>query len=312
MKILVTGGAGFIGSNIVDSYIEAGHDVIVVDDLSSGCIENINSKARFYQVDIQSTEIVKIIEEERPNIINHHAAQKSVPKSVDDPILDANINVIGLLNLLNAAVSAQVSKIIFASSGGALSGNTDVIPTSENCEPSLISPYAITKYISEKYLHFYQITYGLNYTVLRYSNVYGPRQNADGECGVVPIFMNNILNNNQSYLFTYEDMPLGTTRDYVYVADVCKANISALENGDNNIFNIGTGKEISISEIYNIILDMSSRSELPLIRKAERKGDVRRSALCSKKANKDLKWEASTSLHQGIRETFSFLLSKHR
>lgn len=308
MKILVTGGAGFIGSNIVDSYIESGHDVVVIDDLSSGKIENVNPKAKFYQVDIRSLDIPSIIIDEKPDVINHHAAQKSVPQSVEDPILDADINLIGLLNILNSAIKANVKKVIFASSGGALSGNSQVIPAKEVCEPSLISPYAITKYTSEKYLEYYNQTYGINYTVLRYANIYGPRQIAEGECGVLPIFMENIINNQPSTLYTYEDMPKGTTRDYVHVSDICRANILALSHGDNSVFNIGSGNEYYIADIYNILLSISN-SKQPLITEKERLGDIRRSALDYSKALQTLNWQPQINLQDGIKETFSYYLS---
>lgn len=299
MKILVTGGAGFIGSNIVDAYINSGHEVVIVDDLSSGKKQNINSKARFYQEDIRSKSLVEIIIKESPDIINHHAAQKSVPKSVNDPLLDADINIIGLINLLNASVKANVKKIIFSSSGGALAGNAQVIPTPEVTDPLLISPYAITKFMSEKYLQFYSLTYGLKYTVLRYANIYGPRQLPEGECGVIPIFMDNILNGRPSYLFTFDDMPQGTTRDYVFVDDVAKANVLALTKGDNDIFNIGTGKELLIGDIYNVLIKTSG-CDLPLIRQKERIGDVKRSALDASKAHKLLDWKPKVGIVEGI------------
>lgn len=303
MRIVVTGGAGFIGSNIVDFYINEGHDVFVIDDLSSGKKKNIHSKAQFYQLDIRSEAAAKIIQEIAPDVINHHAAQKSVPKSVEDPALDADINIMGLINLLNAAIKANVKKVIFASSGGALSGNSEIIPAPETANPSLISPYAITKYMSEKYLDFYAITHGLKYTVLRYSNVYGPRQIPEGECGVIPIFMDNLLHGRPSTLYTYDDMPQGTTRDYVYVDDVAHANLLALTKGDNEIFNIGTGNEITIGGIYDILLKVSG-SELPLIRAKERVGDVKRSALNADKAYEIMGWKAEMGTEEGVRITY--------
>lgn len=174
MKVLVTGGAGFIGSHVVDTYIQHGHEVVVVDHLRSQKKKRVHDQARFYNVDIRSEQFEWVVEQEQPDIINHHAAQKSVPYSVKDPLYDADMNVMGFLNVLEACVKHQVNKIICASSGGALAGNK--IPATEDLEPQFTSPYAISKYIGEKYLHFYSSHYGLNYTVLRYSNVYGPRQ----------------------------------------------------------------------------------------------------------------------------------------
>jgi UDP-glucose 4-epimerase len=243
MKILVTGGAGFIGSNVVDAYINAGHEVVVVDDLSSGKQENLNPGAKFYLADIRSEEIKKIFEEERPEVLNHHAAQISVPASVEDPIFDADVNIKGLLNLLEAAVKNETKKVVFISSGGAIYGEAVEYPTSEAYPPIPLSPYAITKFASEKYLAFYDHHYGLDYTVLRYANIYGPRQIPHGEAGVVAIFMENLLEKRPSTLYHFPDEPRGMVRDYCYVEDVARANILALEAGSREAFNIGTGTE---------------------------------------------------------------------
>jgi UDP-glucose 4-epimerase len=279
--------------------------VVIVDDLSTGKIENINPEAKLYLMDIRSAELKKVFELEKPDIVNHHAAQKSVPESVKNPKHDADINIMGLLNLLELCVEYKVKKFIYVSSGGALAGDADIIPTDEAYIPKMISPYAITKYTGEKYLYFYSAIYGLEYTVLRYANVYGPRQTYDGECGVIPIFMNNILHNKPSRLNTYSDMPKGTTRDYIYVEDVCSANISALTKGENKIFNIGTGNELYIADIYDII-QKTAGSDLPLLIERERPGDVRRSALNSQKANDILKWRPEVSLKDGIQKTLKF------
>lgn len=310
MKILVTGGAGFIGSNVVDKFINAGHEVVVVDDLSSGKIENLNSKAKFYLMDICSENLEKIFELEKPDIVDHHAAQKSVPKSVEDPIHDAEINVIGLLNVLNNCVKYDVKKVIFVSSGGALSGDADIIPTKEAYIPQFIAPYAITKFVSEKYLHFYAVTHNLNYVSLRYANVYGPRQIPDGESGVLPIFMNNVLDGKPSRLLTYSDMPRGTTRDYVYVDDICEANLLALTKGENEVLNIGTGKELYIADLYDTMQKIMN-SDLPLILESERVGDVRRSAIDSSKAKNILGWSPKVTLSDGINQTYKYL-TQHR
>lgn len=307
LKILVTGGAGFIGSNVVDAYINEGHDVVIVDNLSSGKTGNMNPKATFYQVDIRSDELDHVFETEKPDVVNHHAAQKSVPDSVKDPIHDADINVMGLLNVLERSIQHGVEKVIFVSSGGALAGDADVIPTDETSLPEMISPYAISKYVSEKYLHFYAVTHDLKYTVLRYANVYGPRQIADGECGVVPIFFDNYFANRPSQLFAYADMPKGTTRDYVYVEDVARANVLALTKGKNVVLNIGSGIERYIADIYH---DMQAviGHDLPLHRQSERVGDVRRSCLDCTRAQDVLGWEAEVDFKAGIRKLYDYLL----
>ena len=203
MKIMVTGGAGFIGSNVVDGYVEAGHDVLVVDDFSSGKRSNVNRDARIYEMDIRAGEIAKVMEREKPDVLNHHAAQISVPASVSDPLLDADINIKGLLNLLENAVRHGVKKVIFISSGGAVYGAASEYPTSEAYQPIPLSPYAVSKYCSEHYLAYYRHQHGLDYTTLRYSNIYGPRQIPHGEAGVVAIFMDNLLNGRPSTLFHF-------------------------------------------------------------------------------------------------------------
>ncbi|MFB5191678.1 NAD-dependent epimerase/dehydratase family protein [Alicyclobacillus fastidiosus] len=309
MKILITGGAGFIGSHVVNAYIEAGHEVVVIDNLSSGTESRVHPKAKFYQMDIRSDELEAVFARERPDVVNHHAAQKSVPKSVEDPRYDAEFNVMGLLNLLECCRKHGVHKFIFISSGGALAGDAPVIPTDENVNPVMISPYAIHKYVGEKYLHFYRVTYNLHYTVLRYANVYGPNQIADGECGVIPIFMNNILSEKPSTVFAYADQPRGTTRDYVYVEDVAEANILALTGANDEILNIGSGDEIHTEDVYHLIARIAG-STLPLHHASERVGDVRRSVLDCTKAKEVLGWTAKTSLEEGVKKTLDWLKSE--
>ncbi|WP_258109869.1 NAD-dependent epimerase/dehydratase family protein [Alicyclobacillus sp. SP_1] len=311
MKILITGGSGFIGSNVAEAYLSAGHEVVVADNLSSDSAACLPSDVRLYPISIESPDFGNLLKLEQPDVINHHAAQKSVPMSVENPMLDARINALGLLNVLEAAVQHNVRKIIYISSGGALAGDAPVIPTDESYIPKMISPYAIHKYLGEQYLHFYSVTHGLEYTVLRYANVYGPRQIADGECGVVPIFMNNLLSNQPCTLFAYANQPRGTTRDYVYVKDVCAANVAALTKANQAVLNIGTGIEVDTETVYEELAQLIGR-ELPLIRRPERVGDVQRSALDCRKAAELLDWKPTTPLRDGLRETLAWLEDSRR
>ena len=310
MKILVTGGAGFIGSNVVDGYIRAGHQVSVVDNLFTGKLSNLNPSAKFHQVDVRSGEIGKIIEEDKPDVINHHAAQISVPASVEDPLLDADINIKGLLNLLEQAVTHRVKKVIFISSGGAIYGEATEYPTTEFYPPRPLSPYAIAKFCSEYYLAYYKHQYGLEYTVLRYANIYGPRQIPHGEAGVVAIFMNNLLAGQRSILNHFSEEPAGMVRDYCYVGDVVEANLAALSQGDGDFFNIGTGKGTKTLELFRTIYQAVKeiKPDLPLeladpMRQQARPGDLKQSCLVVEKAKKILGWASVTPLAEGIRRT---------
>ena len=265
MKVLVTGGAGFIGSNVVDGLIGAGHQVLVVDNLYTGKRSNVNPEARFFELDIRARETAELIKRERPDIIDHHAAQISVPDSVSDPLFDADINIKGLLNLLEAARKYGVGKFIFISSGGAIYGEASEYPTSEGCRPQPLSPYAVSKFSSEHYLEYYRHQYGLDYTTLRYANIYGPRQIPHGEAGVVAVFMDNLLKERQSTLNHFVEDENGMVRDYCYVGDVVRANLLALEKGSGDFFNIGTGVGTKTSALYDTIFKafMEVRQELP-------------------------------------------------
>ncbi len=316
MKILVTGGAGFIGSNVVDGYINEGHKVIVVDNLFTGKRENLNPDARFYEVDVRSSEVGDIIKKERPDVINHHAAQISVPESVADPLFDADVNIKGLLNLLENAVQYGVKKVIFISSGGAIYGDAEEYPTSEAYQPHPLSPYAITKYTAEYYLAFYKHQYGLEYTTLRYANIYGPRQIPHGEAGVVAIFMDNILKGKKSLLYHYPEDEDGMTRDYCFVGDVVKANIKALTSGSCDFFNIGTGVGTKTLELYRMILgiykEMGYRVDADLempAREPARPGDLKKSCLVVEKAKKAFGWIPETDLKTGLLKTWKWRLS---
>ena len=315
MKILVTGGAGFIGSNVVDGYIDAGHEVLILDNLYTGKRSNVNPQARFYELDIRSPEAAEVILQEQPDIINHHAAQMSVPASVSDPGFDADVNIRGFLNLLEASVKSGVKKVIFISSGGAIYGEADEYPTSESYIPKPLSPYAITKYSSEHYLAYYRHQYGLNYTTLRYANVYGPRQIPHGEAGVVAIFMNNLMEGTQSMLNHFPEDDRGMVRDYCFVGDVVSANLAALNRGSGDYFNIGTGEGTKTGDLYKTILNAMKETERPVSEKMfemkkqlARPGDLKKSCLIIRKAADILAWKPKVQLNAGIRETLKWRL----
>lgn len=306
MKILITGGAGFIGSNVADRYISLGHQVIIVDNLVTGRLENIPSQATFIEMDICDAKISNVFAAEKPDIVNHHAAQMDVRKSVSDPIYDANVNVIGGLNLLQNCVEHRVNKFIFASTGGAIYGEQDYFPADEKHPLRPLSPYGITKLTTEKYLYFYHQTYQLNYTVLRYANVYGPRQNPHGEAGVVAIFSEKILKDQQP-IINGDGLQ---TRDYVYVGDVVQANELVLENGDQNIYNIGTGIETNVNELFTKIVQKSGKA-VPEQHGAAMPGEQMRSVLDSSYIQEELKWTPAVNLEEGIAHTVDYFRSKY-
>ncbi|UCF96097.1 MAG: NAD-dependent epimerase/dehydratase family protein [Spirochaetaceae bacterium] len=305
MKVLVTGGAGFIGSHVADTYLQAGHEVIIVDNLSTGSTRNIPKKAKFYLLDIGTQELDKVFALEKPEIVNHHAAQISVTVSTRDPMQDARINALGLLNLLGTSVRHSIKKFIFISTGGAIYGDTEVMPTPEEHPPQPISPYGIHKFLGEQYLRFYAAQYGLKYTVLRYANVYGPRQNPLGEAGVVSIFINTLLKGETPTVFAYPEEPEGMLRDYVYVEDVAKANLLAADRGTGELINIGTAITTTTGALYQAISSFFSNSPEPKHGEA-RPGDLRRSCLDIRKANKILAWKPSVDLKEGLSRTVNF------
>lgn len=314
--VLVTGGAGFIGSHVVEGYIKEGFKVVVVDNLSTGKLENIQGvidteSVVFCKTDIRDKEeLDKIFDKYRPEYVNHHAAQKSVPYSVENPQYDLDVNLKGFLNLLEMINKYNVKNVILVSSGGALS--KEIVGNEKSFEddvPQLLSPYAITKFSMEKYVEIYARKYGFDYSVLRYANVYGPRQDADGECGVIPIFVNNILENKKSYLMTYEDMKRGCTRDYVFVSDIVKANLMASYNPVNTVVNIASGLEQPILDIYEKIVEIfDAEKKIEIV--GPREGDVRRSVLDATKANKLLKWKYKIDLEEGLLLLRDYLASR--
>lgn len=305
MKILVTGGAGFIGSHIVNTYIDAGHDVIVIDDLSSGDKNLINPKAHFCHLNIYSPEVKTALEKEQINVINHHAAQISVSESISDPLFDANSNIIGTLQLLQSAVSWKIDKFIFASTGGAMYGEQLTFPASEEhpCKP--LSPYGISKLCAENYINYFANQHGLNTTILRYSNVYGPHQNPHGEAGVVAIFCQRLKEGLPPIICGDGEQ----TRDFVYVRDIAQANVIALNPQCTGTYNVGTGNETSVNFLTQGLLKVS-KSAISAEHSSPKKGEQRRSAIDSKKLLKSFGWKPSVSLEEGLVETFSYFKNK--
>lgn len=305
MKILVTGGAGFIGSNIVDAYIGGGHEVFVVDDLSSGSLDNLNPRAKFFQMDVRDPQIAKVFEQNRFDVMNHLAAQMDVRRSVADPIFDATVNIVGTLNLLENCVKTRVKKVIFASTGGAIYGEQDYFPADESHPTRPLSPYGIAKVSVEKYLFYYNAVCGLTHVVLRYANVYGPRQNPHGEAGVVAIFTNKLLHGEQPVI----NGDGRQTRDYTYVGDVVRANVLALGYEKPDIFNIGTGKETDVNTLFRYLNEAigSSADERHGPHKA---GEQLRSVIDFSKAKRLLGWEPKVELGEGIRLTVEFFKKK--
>ena len=303
-KILVTGGAGFIGSNVVDALLDNEHEVVVLDNLSTGFHTNINPKVTFYNVDIRDeNKVRRIFELEKPDFVNHHAAQMDVHRSTREPIFDAQCNILGSLNLIIQSVATGVKKFIYASTGGAIYGEPKYLPVDENHPINPISQYGISKHTVEHYLYLYSVNHGLKYTVLRYPNVYGPRQNPHGEAGVIAIFTQKMLNNQRPTIFGDGNQ----TRDYTFVSDIVEANIFALTKGDNTIYNIGAGIEISVQQIFDslkAILNEGAK-EQPIYGD-ERIGEIQRICLDATKAKRELEWIPKTRFHHGLKRTVEY------
>ena len=301
MKIMITGGAGFIGSHIADLLIQNGHAVVVVDDLSNGRKENINPRAVFHHTSILDGGLAELFSKERPEVVIHHAAQISVRDSVKDPLRDMEINIKGSVQLLEHCKDHRVKKIIFSSTGGALYGEQDYFPADENHPMRPLSPYAIAKLSVEKYLFFYFTTHRLPYTALRYANVYGPRQDPFGEAGVVAIFCQRMLKGDQPVI----NGDGNQTRDFVYVGDVARANLLALQHEVTGEINIGTGVETSINTIFNEIRSFVAPGT-PEVHGPAMPGEQLRSVLSYQKARNVLGWEPTMPLTEGLKHTVDF------
>ena len=301
----MTGGAGFIGSHIVDQCIAAGHEVFIIDNLwqgGGGKEANVNPRARFYEVDIiDELNLARIFDQVRPEVVSHQAAQHSVAVSTKNPTFDASVNVLGLLNVLKNCTRVGTRKIVFASSA-ATYGTPVRLPLDEDIPQFPESPYGITKMVAEHYLRYWQDAHSLRYTALRYGNVYGPRQDPNGEAGVLAIFAQRFLNREPVRI----DWDGEQCRDYVYVEDVARANVIALERGDNDIFCIGTGRPVSVNELYRTLSGIVGYQP-EIIHAPKRAGDIYLSYLTCGKAERVLGWKASVPFEEGVRATLASL-----
>ncbi len=306
-RIVVTGGAGFIGSHIAERYIADGHTVAVIDNLSSGRREYIPHGAAFFELDIKDTaEIVRVIGDFEPDVLSHYAAQINVRKSITDPVTDARENIIGGLSVIRSAIQAGVGRFIFASTGGAIYGDPPVaaLPVSEGMSPDPLSPYAIAKLAMEHYIRVLCGLSGITFVILRYSNVYGPRQVIKGESGVVAIFTQKFIQGERPVIFGDGRH----TRDYVYIKDVVEANVAALAKGDNSVMNIGTGIRTSVNEIYEKLREVMG-SSIEAIPGAAIPGEVEHISLDASLASRELGWHPSYSLDDGLGETVEYYKS---
>jgi UDP-glucose 4-epimerase len=303
MKVLVTGGAGFIGSHVVDILLETGHSVSVVDNLwehGGGKLENVNPKATFYKIDICESALSEVFQKEQPDVICHLAAQHSVKISTDDPVHDANVNILGLINILQNATKFGVKKIIFSSSG-ATYGTVEKMPVDENTRQSPESPYGITKMASESYLRFWKNMYDLDFTILRYGNVYGPRQDPLGEAGVIAIFARQILLREPVRI----DWDGEQQKDYVYVRDVARANLLSLTNGGGSAYCVAHGNGTSVNDLYKSLVSEIGY-EVEIRRAPKRPGDIYLTYFDCTKAQRELGWKAEVDLEKGMHLTVDY------
>jgi UDP-glucose 4-epimerase len=308
-RVLVTGGAGFIGSHVADRYLEAGYDVTVLDDLSSGRRENVPTGAEFVEADVRSPAARALLASGGFAVLNHHAAQMDVRVSVADPVFDADVNIMGLLNLLEGARAGGTGRVVFASSGGVVYGESDALPHPETAPKAPISPYGVSKLTSEHYLAVYAMVHGMQTVALRYANVYGPRQSPHGEAGVVAIFGSRLF--AEKPLTVFGDG--GQTRDYVFVGDVAAANLAATrwepdaaDSIDDRAFNVGTGIETSVNDLARAMISVSGRDS-QVERAPARPGELLRSAVGYRRATEILDWQPAVALADGLRQTYEWL-----
>jgi UDP-glucose 4-epimerase len=304
-KIIVTGAAGFIGSHLVDRYLELGHEVIAVDNLATGFRHNVHPDARFYEMDVRSPEFADLIRTERPEIINHHAAQTKVDTSNRSPEYDADVNILGLINLLRAAVDGGVRKVIFASSGGTVYGTCDQLPIRESQPFAPESPYGISKATSEFYLRYFARNWGVNFTALRYANIFGPRDTVSSE-HVITVFIDRLLRGETPVIHWDGEQ----AKDYLFVEDVVRINVLALDAGDNQAYNVGSGKATSVNAIFKHLVEISGIDITPT-HGPKRMGDVRLFYLDSRKAERELGWRPLVPMHEGLKRTFAWYQAQY-
>ncbi|MEP7355645.1 MAG: NAD-dependent epimerase/dehydratase family protein [Anaerolineales bacterium] len=307
MKILVTGGAGFIGSHVVDAMLAVGHSVVIVDDLSTGRKRNLNPAAKFYQMDIRDPGLAGVIERERPEVIDHHAAQMDVRRSVVDPLFDADVNVRGTINLLEAARTHGVRKVIYVSTGGAAYGEPKYLPCDEDHPIDPICQYGVSKHVVEHYLFVYKHLYGLDYTVLRYPNVYGPRQDPHGEAGVIAILSGQMLAGKPVTINGTGQQE----RDFVYVADCARANVLALNNGSGTIYNLGSNRGTSVNLLFSTLANIIGYSAEPRYGPAKA-GETFKIYLDGTRARDQLDWSPTVDLDRGLQQTVAYLREHER
>ena len=300
MKVLVTGGAGFIGSHVVDQIIAAGHAAAVIDNLSTGVRAYVNPKAAFHEVGIGDAAVAEIVAREKPDVVCHLAAQINVTESVKDPAFDAMTNVIGTINLLEASVRAGVKRFIFSSTGGAIYGSPKVLPADETTRPEPMSPYGTSKLATEEYIKTYSRNHPLTYVILRYANVFGPRQVPHGECGVCAVLTDLMLKGKQPTLYGFGE----PVRDYVYVGDVARANVLALDRGNNITVNIANGKGTTVNEIFDALKEVIGFDQEPQ-RKPLRPGEVEKIICANGLAKTELGWSPTVGLLEGLKNTIA-------
>jgi len=303
MKILVTGGAGFIGSHVVDAYIHQGFEVVIIDDLSTGRRENLNPNAKFYQLDIRSPDVNKIFEIEQFDAVNHHAAQMDVRRSVADPYFDADVNIMGSINLIECSKQFGIKRFIYISSGGAVYGEPEYLPCDEDHPVNPICQYGISKHTVEHYLFLYRMNYGMNYTVLRYPNVYGPRQNPEGEAGVVAIFLGEMVSGKQVTINGDGEQQ----RDFVFVSDCAWANVLALTTDNNNgIYNLGSNHGTSVNDIFNSLRSITGYTHEPKYGPAKL-GETRKIYLDASRIHNEMGWIPTIEMNEGLLRTAEYV-----
>ena len=312
MKILVTGGAGFIGSHLTDRLLQLEHEVVVVDNLATGYRHNLNPRARFYEVSLLDSSLGEVFEREKPDIVNHHAAQNGVRQSNADPVFDAQHNIIGSICLIQCCIEHNVQKMIYASSGGTVYGEPIYLPVDEAHPIAPISPYGISKHTVEHYLFLASANAGLNYTVLRYANIYGPRQHPRGGAGVIAIFAESMLRGVPPTIFGNGS----STRDYLFISDAIEANLLALTGGDREIYHVSTGLEVSLNELFCRLKQTLSSSigredmiKMSPVYAEPRLGEIHRIALNREKIERDLGWIPQPSLKNGLEQTVPYYRS---